>query len=79
MTRKEREEAIKYGEFWLDMNDDSKNSLTYMFFEKALEALKSEPDADYKTLLIKLENAEDVIRGLREDLRDAREELRQRG
>ena len=45
----------------------------------AIEALKSEPDADYKTLLIKLENAEDVIRGLREDLRDAREELRQRG
>ena len=44
----------------------------------AIEALEAESDTDYKTLLIKLENAEDVIRGLREDLRDAREELRQR-
>jgi chromosome segregation ATPase len=33
-------------------------------------------DYDYKTLKIKLENAEDIIRGLQEDLRDAREELR---
>ena len=35
-------------------------------------------DCDYKTLKIKLENAEDIIRGLQEDLRDAREELRWR-
>lgn len=35
-------------------------------------------DCDYETLKIKLENAEDVIRGLQEDLRDAREELRWR-
>ena len=33
-------------------------------------------DCDYKTLKIKLENAEDIIRGLQKDLRDAREELR---
>lgn len=32
-------------------------------------------DCDYKTLKIKLENAEDIIRGLQEDLRDARDEL----
>ena len=35
-------------------------------------------DYDYRTLKIKLENAEDIIRGLQEDLRDAREELRWR-
>ena len=35
-------------------------------------------DCDYKALKIKLENAEDIIRGLQEDLRDAREKLRWR-
>lgn len=47
-------------------------------FNMAIEALETKSDTDYKTLLIKLENAEDVIRGLKEDLREAREELRQR-
>ena len=39
--------------------------------------LEREEDTEYKNLLIKLENAEDVIRGLKEDLQDAREELRE--
>ena len=53
------------------------NCLDEKYIE-AIEALQAEPDSDYKTLRIKLENAEDVIRGLKEELRDAREELRQR-
>lgn len=35
-------------------------------------------EAENKTLRIKLENAEDVLRGLKEDLADARAELRER-
>ena len=46
---------------------------------KELKAYRDDSgDCDYKTLKIKLENAEDVIRGLQEDLRDAREELKWR-
>lgn len=50
---------------------------------KAINGVKTysfpdrEEDTEYKNLLIKLENAEDVIRGLKEDLREAREELRE--
>jgi len=36
-------------------------------------------EAENKTLRIKLENAEDVLRGLKEDLADARAELREIG
>lgn len=47
--------------------------------EEWLRELKAyRDDCDYKTLKIKLENAEDIIRGLQEDLRDAREELMRR-
>lgn len=35
-------------------------------------------EAENKTLKVKLENAEDVLRGLKEDLEDARAELRER-
>lgn len=35
-------------------------------------------EAENKTLQIKLENAEDVLRGFKEDLADARAELRER-
>lgn len=35
-------------------------------------------EAENKNLRIKLENAEDVLRGLKEDLADARAELRER-
>lgn len=38
-----REEAIEYGQFWLDMNEDSKNSNTYAFFQMAIKALEQEP------------------------------------
>lgn len=36
-------------------------------------------ESENKTLQIKLENAEDVLRGLKEDLADARAELREGG
>ena len=36
-------------------------------------------EAENKNLRIKLENAEDVLRGLKEALADARAELRERG
>ena len=42
-----REEAIRFGEMWLDMNEDSPNSQTYAFFKQALEALKNEPCEDF--------------------------------
>lgn len=47
---------------------------------EAIQALELQPckDCDYRNLKIKLENAEDIIRGLQEDLRYAREELRWR-
>lgn len=75
------DEAISYGEDYLKdlINAACPIGEKHINFVKmAIKALKAEPDADYKTLLIKLENAEDVIRGLREELRDAREEMRQR-
>lgn len=37
-----------------------------------------EEEYDVKNLRIKLENAEDIIRGLKSDLADAREELQNR-
>lgn len=41
-----REEAINFGEMWLDINEDDQNSQTYAFFERALEVLKAEPCED---------------------------------
>jgi len=41
-----REEAIGFGKMWLDINSDAKDSLTYEFFEQALETLKAEPCED---------------------------------
>ena len=38
-----REEAIEFGNMWLQINDDSKNSHTYAFFQMALKALEQEP------------------------------------
>jgi len=35
-----KEKAIEYGNFWLKMNDDSKNSITYKFFQMAIKSLK---------------------------------------
>lgn len=40
------EEVINFGEMWLDMNEDAKDSQTYEFFETALETLKTEPCED---------------------------------
>lgn len=40
------EEAIGFGKMWLDLNADAKDSLTYKFFERALEGLKAEPCED---------------------------------
>lgn len=66
-------------EMMLD-NESVINSLpTYSFPDSAenkgeITAL----EAENKTLRIKLENAEEVLRGLKEDLADARAELRER-
>lgn len=38
-----KEEAIEFGEMWLEINEDSKNSNTYKFFQKAIKALEQEP------------------------------------
>lgn len=35
-----REKAIEFGKFWLDMNQDSKDSITYAFFDMAIKALQ---------------------------------------
>ena len=52
---------------------------TYSFPDSAENKEKiTALEAENKTLQIKLENAEDVLRGLKEDLADARAELRER-
>lgn len=38
-----KEEAIEFGEMWLEINEDSKNSNTYKFFQMTLKALEQEP------------------------------------
>jgi len=41
-----REEAIDFGEMWLDVNEDTKDSDTYMFIELATKALEQQPCDD---------------------------------
>ncbi len=41
-----REEAIDFGEMWLELNEDSKDSNTYEFFKIATQVLKQEPCED---------------------------------
>lgn len=73
-TIKHNSEAEYYEEL---MNECYRWVEEYRQFAEWLRELKEyRDDCDYKTLKIKLENAEDIIRGLQEDLRDAREELR---
>ena len=38
-----REEAIEFGNMWLEINEDYKDSNTYEFFQMALKALEQEP------------------------------------
>ena len=38
-----REELINFGEMYLDVNNDSKNSNTYEFIEEAVKLFKQEP------------------------------------
>ena len=38
-----REDAIDFGEMWLELQKDSKDSNTYEFFVMALKALKQKP------------------------------------
>ncbi len=57
-----REEAIDYGEMWLELQEDSKDSDTYEFFEIATQVLKQEPCRDAisrKRVVEWLENATD--------------------
>lgn len=44
--REEREEAIEFGNMWLQMNEDCKDSSTYAFFQMAIKALEQEPILD---------------------------------
>jgi len=37
-----KEEAIEFGKMWLDVNEDSKHSRTYEFFELAIQALEQD-------------------------------------
>lgn len=37
-----REEAIDFGHFWLEVNEDSKKSCTYEFFKTAIEELEKD-------------------------------------
>lgn len=41
-----REELINFGEMFLEVNRDSKNSNTYEFIKKSIELLKQEPCGD---------------------------------
>ena len=41
-----REEAIDFGEMWLELQKDSKDSNTYEFFVMALKALEQKPVLD---------------------------------
>ena len=38
-----REEAIEFGNMWLELNEDAKDSSTYTFFQMAIKALEQEP------------------------------------
>jgi len=41
-----REETIEFGNMWLEINEDSKDSNTYEFFRMAINTLKQEPCED---------------------------------
>lgn len=41
-----REEAIEFGNMWLQINEDCKDSNTYKFFQMAIKTLKQEPVLD---------------------------------
>ena len=41
-----REEAIEFGNMWLELNEDAKDSSTYTFFQMAIKALEQEPILD---------------------------------
>ena len=40
------EEAIEFGNLWLEMNADAKDSNTYAFFNMAIKALQLIPDIE---------------------------------
>lgn len=46
MIKMTREEAIEFGNMWLDMNEDAKDSNTYTFFQLAIKALELQPSED---------------------------------
>ena len=37
------QEAIEFGNMWLQINEDCKDSSTYVFFQMAIKALEQEP------------------------------------
>ena len=55
MTNKE---ALEFGNLWLQMNEDGKDSNTYAFFQMAIELLKQEPkDKTFDVLRFVADNA----------------------
>ena len=41
-----REEAIEFGNMWLEVNEDCKDSDTYAFYQMAIKILEQEPILD---------------------------------
>lgn len=41
-----KEEAIEFGNMWLEMNEDCKDTNTYTFFQMSIKALEQEPCDD---------------------------------
>lgn len=71
-----REEAIEFGNMWLQINDDSKDSNTYAFFQMAIKALEQEPVLDKIRIEIKKEidrddHADEYCDGYYDGMRNA--------
>ena len=55
-----REEAIEFGNIWLQINEDCKDSSTYAFFQMATQSLAREPCEDVISRQVVLDMLEDI-------------------
>lgn len=62
------EEAIEFGNMWLQINEDCKDSNTYTFFKMAIEALKQE--SAYYSSCIDCDKKMDEIRRAYDKLKE---------
>ena len=53
-----REEAIEFGNMWLQISEDCKNSSTYAFFQMAIKALSQEPSDVLSKIRAEIESKE---------------------